>query len=201
MNREDTEALYRVDDLKPSCAESIPRWQDTDTEAEFRDVFLRHYPAVVSVLLRLTGDRSRAEELANEVFWRFSRKGAVSLVNDNVGAWLYRTAVRAGIDALRGSTKRSQYEHAAAVNEQTKATPNGPLETLLREEECRKVRGALAAMKPARAQILTMRSSGASYREMADVLRVPVGNIGTLLNRAEAEFKKRYLRFKLKEKK
>jgi DNA-directed RNA polymerase specialized sigma24 family protein len=41
-------------------------------EADFRAVFLQHYPQVIGVLLRLLGDRTRAEELANDVFWRLS---------------------------------------------------------------------------------------------------------------------------------
>jgi RNA polymerase sigma-70 factor (ECF subfamily) len=194
VNRQGTEALYRVDEFKPARSQSTAH--ESDAEAEFRDVFLRHYATVVSVLLRVTGDRSRAEELANEVFWRFALKGPASIPNGNVGGWLYRAAVHAGIDALRASAKRSQYERAAAQNEQARAGLDGPLENLLREEESRKVRVALAAMKVPRAQILLLRAGGASYQEIADALQVPVGSVGTLMNRAESEFKRRFMGLK-----
>ena len=42
------------------------------------------------------------------------------------------------------------------------------------------------------AQLLILRSSGQSYQEIAASLGVSVTSIGTLLNRAEAEFEKRY---------
>ena len=48
-------------------------------------------------------------------------------------------------------------------------------------------------MKRQRAELLMLRASGASYRELAEILNVSVTGIGTLLNRAEAEFRKRYL--------
>jgi len=41
-------------------------------EAEFEAVFLEHYGRIVSVLLRLLGDRTRAEELANDNALNFS---------------------------------------------------------------------------------------------------------------------------------
>jgi RNA polymerase sigma-70 factor (ECF subfamily) len=197
VNRQGSEALYRVSEFKRTQPEiSSSSHAENDAEAELRDVFLRHYPTVVSVLLRITGDHSQAEELANEVFWRFARKGTACLLNGNIGGWLYRAAVHAGLDALRASSKRLQYERAAALSEQAQAAPDGPLDHLLREEERRKVRGALSAMKPERAQLLIMRAGGASYREISEMMQLRVGSVGTLLNRAEADFKKRYLQLK-----
>jgi DNA-directed RNA polymerase specialized sigma24 family protein len=38
-----------------------------------------------------------------------------------------------------------------------------------------------------------LRSSGLSYKELADALDVKVSGIGTMLNRAEEEFRIRYL--------
>ena len=49
-------------------------------------------------------------------------------------------------------------------------------------------------MKPAQAQLLVLRNSGFSYKELAEVLDVKPSSIGTLLSRAEAEFEKAYQR-------
>jgi len=73
------------------------------------------------------------------------------------------------------------------------AEANGPLEDVLREEKCRLVRTVLASIKPAQAQLLILRASGFSYKELAGVLEVKVTGIGTMLNRAEEEFRNRYL--------
>ena len=71
---------------------------------------------------------------------------------------------------------------------------SGPLHDLLRDEEATRVRAVLQSMKPAQAQLLLMRASGASYKELSETLEVAIGGVGTLLNRAETEFRKRYLK-------
>jgi RNA polymerase sigma-70 factor (ECF subfamily) len=160
-------------------------------EVEFRAVFLQHYARIVVILVRLLGDRSHAEEVATDALWRLYRKPALR-VDGNVGGWLYRTATNLGIDALRASSRRRQYEEAAgrAVR---KGVAGGPLDDLLREEKCWRVRAVLASIKPARAQLLILRSSGLSYQELAEVLDMKMSGIGTMLNRAEEEFRDRYL--------
>jgi RNA polymerase sigma factor (sigma-70 family) len=160
-------------------------------EADFRVVFLQHYARIVAILVRLLGDRSPAEEVANDAFWRLYHQPGLQ-IDGNVGGWLYRTATNLGIDALRASGRRRQYEVTAGrlVEECTVA---GPLDDLLRQEKCRRVRSVLASIKPAQAQLLILRNSGLSYKELADALDVKMSGIGTMLIRAEEEFRNRYL--------
>ncbi len=129
----------------------ITKAYDPADDGEFEGVFLEHYSGILQVLTRLVG-RGQAEELANEIFFRLSRQPARWLLTNNVGGWLYRTAVHAGIDALRSSAQRKRYERAASVESET--SEPGPLEDILRDEDCRKVRTVLSGMKPAQAQIL-----------------------------------------------
>jgi RNA polymerase sigma-70 factor (ECF subfamily) len=160
-------------------------------EADFRTVFLQHYARIVGVLMRLLGDRSHAEEVANDAFWRLYRQPALQ-IDGNLGGWVYRTATNLGIDALRAAGRRRQHEATAAGIAQEPHKP-GPLDDLLREEKCRRVRSILASIRPAQAQLLILRTSGLSYKELADALQVRMSGIGTMLNRAEEEFRTRYL--------
>jgi RNA polymerase sigma factor (sigma-70 family) len=160
-------------------------------EADFRVVFLQHYTRIVGILVRLLGDLSPAEEVANDAFWRLYRQPSLQ-IDGNVGGWLYRTATNLGIDALRAAGRRRQREEAAGklVHQ---GTTTGPLDDVLREEKCRRVRAVLAAIKPAQAQLLILRASELSYKELAEALDVKMSGIGTMLNRAEEEFRNRYL--------
>jgi RNA polymerase sigma factor (sigma-70 family) len=179
-----TQALSGSMTVRKSSSE---HWE----EAEFQAVFLAHYSRIVAILIRLLGDRSSAEEMANDAFWRLYRQPGLR-VDGNVSGWLYRTATNLGIDALRASARRRQYEEAAGgARDETKTS--SPLEDLLREEKCNRVRAVLALIKPAQAQLLILRSSGLSYKELADALKLKMTSIGTLLNRAEEEFRNRYL--------
>ena len=63
---------------------------------------------------------------------------------------------------------------------------------MLRQERRERVRTVLGAMKPRDAELLLLRSSGMSYREVAQALGIQAGSVGTLLARAEREFERRY---------
>jgi len=54
------------------------------------------------------------------------------------------------------------------------------------------VREVLAEMDQRQAQLLLLRHSGVSYREIAAALDMAPTSVGTLLARAEREFEKRY---------
>jgi RNA polymerase sigma factor (sigma-70 family) len=162
---------------------------------EFETIFLEHYERVLKILLHLVGNRARADELANEVFWKLSWQSREWFLRNNVGGWLYRTATHAGIDALRASRHRKYYETAAALDNRIGGTAeDGPLDDILREERCERVRTVLRSMKPAQAQLLLMRAGGSSYKELAGVFGAAPTGVGTMLNRAEREFRKRYLK-------
>ena len=166
---------------------SAEHWDD----ANFRTLFLQHYSRVAGITARLLGDRSKAEEITNDAFWRLYRQPGLQ-TDGNIGGWLYRTATNLGIDVLRASNRRRQHEEAAGRCVEA-AKSRGPLDDLMREEKCQRVRAVLAAIKPVQAQLLILRASGLSYRELADTLDVRMSGIGTMLNRAEEEFRNHYL--------
>ena len=110
----------------------------------------------------------------------------------NVGSWLCRTAANLGIDTLRARARRERYEQAAARAQLQAGAPADPLEEVLRAERARLVRAALAELKPAQAQILILRASGLSYKELAEGLKIKLATVGKMLVRAEAAFEKQF---------
>lgn len=160
----------------------------------FEQFFLEHFTRVVSVLNRMVGDRGRAEELANEAFWKTYRQPLLPSPEGNVPGLLYRTAANLGIDEIRARAKRRHYEEASNRLAPITNESADPLSEILREETRRNVRAVLAELKPAQAQILVLRHSGFSYNELAECSGVSRGSVGTMLMRAEAEFQKHYLR-------
>jgi RNA polymerase sigma-70 factor, ECF subfamily len=160
-------------------------------QTSFEAVFIAHWARIVGILRRMVGDHARAEDLASEAFLKLYRRPLTAPAGDNVAGWLYRTATNLGIDALRAATRHERLDATAS------ATPTGlaenGLDRLLRAEKQKRVRQVLGALKPAQAQLLILRASGHSYKELAAALDVEPGSIGTLLVRAEAAFEKRFL--------
>jgi RNA polymerase sigma-70 factor (ECF subfamily) len=167
-----------------------PMARPIDRELEFEAAFSEHYTRVYGVLFRLLGDRAEAEDLALEAFWRLWERAPRG--QENLGGWLYRVAMRLGYNALRAARRRVRYELQAGHEALELNTSPDPSRSLEQKQERARVRETLSGMKEREAQLLILRHSGFSYREIADALGIAPGSVGTLLARAEAEFEQRY---------
>jgi RNA polymerase sigma-70 factor (ECF subfamily) len=166
--------------------------RDSRTGAWFDAVFREHYPRMVGMLARLTGDRAHAEEIAADVFCKLARRPALLQSRDGLTAWAWRVATNAGLDALRLTSRRRRWEQAAGAESLRVSEPAGALDEMLRDERCGRVRTVLATLKPREAQLLLLRSSGLAYRELAQTLGIEPRSVGTLLARAEQAFERRF---------
>lgn len=172
------------------------RW----VEAEYEAIFREHYGRIIRVTRRVLQRDSEAEEVCAEVFLRLYRTGPSVAAGGLVGAWLYRTATRASIDALRANRRRGaeiEDEHAM----QSEDPGEGPLTLLLRQERIAEVRDVLAELKVDKAQLLLLHHSGLTYQDIAQAMQVNVHSVGTKLARAEAEFSALYQRHQKRQRK
>lgn len=160
--------------------------------AWFEAMFREHYPRVVGLLARLTGNRAQAEEIAADAFSKLARRPLLWQSEESLTAWVFRVATNAGVDAMRANARRRRTEEAAQAERLRAGEEPGALEEMLSRERCERVRSVLAALKPRDAQLLLLRASGLAYRELAQTLGVAGGSIGTMLVRAEREFERRY---------
>ncbi len=158
--------------------------------AWFDAMFREHYPRVVGLLARLTGDRGQAEEIAADVFHKLSRQTEVR-ESEQLTPWLYRVATNAGLDGIRSNVRRKRREEAVGGDLHGGAQGDA-LDQMLREERCARVRSVLGVLRPRDAQLLLLRAEGLAYRELAETLGIQAASVGTLLARAEAEFERRY---------
>lgn len=155
-------------------------------------IFRLQYPRLVALLARITRDRGHAEELASEVFCRLSSRPALFRPDGNVEAWLYRTAVNLGLDALRVEARRRRKEQAAGAEVLRTSGGGGPLAEMLRAEQQARVKAVLEALKPVSARLLLLRHAGLSYADLAVALDLNPASVGTLLARAASEFERKY---------
>jgi RNA polymerase sigma-70 factor (ECF subfamily) len=154
----------------------------------FEATFRAQYDRVARVIARMVKDHARAEELAVEVFLKFWRSPRAH--GEKAEGWLYRTAVRKGLDELRHRTRRSRYERLLGFG---RPVPT-PEDVRTAAEEQEKVRCVLAIIEPRQAELLVLRSHGLSYDEVAAPLELNPASIGTLLGRAQNVFRKEYVK-------
>jgi RNA polymerase sigma-70 factor (ECF subfamily) len=161
----------------------------TEDEA-FEDLFSAEYARVVGIANRDLADVHEAEDVAQEVFMDFRRLHSATA--DYAPAWLHRAAAHASLNRLRGARRRQRREIAQALEEGEKSVD--PQKQAEIEEDRRRLRQALGRMAPRPAAVLVLRASGLSYAEVAQALGVGIGQIGTLLRRAEATLRKEVTR-------
>jgi RNA polymerase sigma-70 factor (ECF subfamily) len=102
-----------------------------------------------------------------------------------IRAWLFKTATHLVRDRYRVGQNRLRLLTLHPVRPSEPESPDSSLE---RQEVRERAREALDALAPRDREILLMRYSGFSYREIAAAVDVEATSVGTLLARAERRF-------------
>jgi RNA polymerase sigma factor (sigma-70 family) len=181
-----------IDYMKHLKTEHVETPQDESRLSEFETLFQEHWTRVYRLLQRLVGDPSEAEDLALETFLRLYKQHPRQEDGFNLGGWLYRVATNLGLHSIRSWKRRERYELTAGRFALENASQEAPAEIQAQEEERQQVRLALARMNQKQSQLLILRHSGLSYKEIASTLHLAPASIGPLLVRAEREFEKQY---------
>ena len=164
-------------------------------DASFEALFHRHYDRIYGILYRLLGNKSDAEDVAQQVFLKlYHAPRRVRFQGDevNVAGWLYRVAVNTGYNTLRSQQRRHKWQDRLGWLWLFDTQSPDPATIAEGLDEQAKVRRVLAQMKPREAKLLLLRHSGLSYKELAVALNVAPGSVGSLLTRVERAFAQKY---------
>jgi len=155
---------------------------------EFESLFREYWAYVYRILHRLVGDPAEAEDLALETFFLLYQHQPSKADGFQLGGWLYRVATNLGLRSIRSFRRRERYEMEAGRFALEEAPETRPVELNARAEEQDFARQALAKMNERQSQLLILRYSGMSYKEIAAILGLSPTSVGPLLARAEREF-------------
>lgn len=159
-----------------------------DAPFDFDATFTANYRRIARVIVRIVGDPARAEDLAVDTFSRLLRHPQAQ--GAGAEAWLYRTAVRLGIDELRRRSRRQRFERWLPFIR----PPRTPDEIFSSEQERDRVRAVLGVLARRQTELLLMRNEGLSHEEIARALSVRPSSVTVLLSRARHAFRKEYVR-------
>lgn len=87
--------------MRAADLELVRRCQAGDTTA-FEDLYRAHAPRLYSLLCRMSGSTSDADDMLQEVFLHAHRKLTSFRGDAALGTWLYRLAMNHCLDVLRG---------------------------------------------------------------------------------------------------
>lgn len=169
-------------------------------EGAFRELFEKHSRAIVNFAYNFVGNRSRAEELAQDVFLQVYRAGARYEANARFTTWLYRIATNACLNEVRRPERRYRtrpLEHEpddpgerAEISLPDPTALPGESALAGRELEAR-IREVLDTLPDnQRAALVLSRVDGLSYREVADALECSESAVKSLVFRATATLRR-----------
>ena len=148
-------------------------------------LYHEYHASLVRMLYRRTGDADRAEDLAHEVFAR-----ALAAPPENPRPWLFAVALNLVRDDGRRAVRQGRrLELLRAEGPSSSPAPDQELE---RVEQAATVREALDSLAPRDREVLLLKAEGFNYDEIAAILGLAKGAIGTTLARARRRLVEAY---------
>ena len=170
---------------------------DATTEAEwikeaaqgntgaFAELVRLHRMRVLRTAFGVLSSQEEAEDVAQDVFIKVWHSLRDFQPETSFGSWLYRITVNTSIDVLR-----HRKEESGMDVEYTSPTVR-PEEQVIRHDNQQRVRNAVAQLPESARATLTLREfEQLSYKEIAEVLQIPIGTVMSRLNYARQSLKK-----------
>lgn len=167
----------------------------TSEERErFETLVSQHLDGLYGTALRLTRNRTTAEDLVQDTFLKAWRSFHTFQQGTNARAWLYKILMNAYIDGYRRSVRAPEmvdqedvgdfYLYARAQDSEELKRAGDPEEILLSKIMDADVKAALEQVpEPFRAAVVLADLQDFSYREIADILEIPIGTVMSRLYR------------------
>jgi len=149
------------------------------------ELYRLYHDALVRMLYRRTGDRDRAEDLAQETFAR-----ALEAPPHNPRPWLFAVALNlVREDGRRAVRQGRRLQLLRAETDHPSVAPDVEFERREREAA---VRSALDRLGDRDREALLLKAEGFSYDEIATALGLAPGAVGTTLARARRRLVEAY---------
>jgi len=163
-------------------------------QQEFADQAMEYAPQLYSAALRMTRNRADAEDLVQEAYLRGFRSFHTFEEGTNLRAWLFRILTNAYINRYRAKQRRPQESDLGEIEDLYLYRRLGSMETaaagMSAEEQFLdvftddEVKQALEDLPDNfRLPVLLADVEGFAYKEIAEMLDIPIGTVMSRLHR------------------
>jgi len=176
----------------------LSRYRDQGRTEDFEALIHRYQNELYRYLNRYLGDRALSEDVFQNTFLQIHLKRGLYEEGRPVRPWIYSIATHQAVDALRkrgrhptvslDQTVNAGEAEAGRLVDLLTSEASGPLAELQAEERKEWVRQSLAKLPDALRQTLILAyHEDLKYREIAEILKIPVGTVKSRLHAALAK--------------
>lgn len=180
-----------------ALAEQVPIPASADRQ-QFEQMVEEHLNGLFGAALRMTRNRTNAEDLLQETFLRAWRSFHTFRPGTNARAWLYRILMNAYIDNYRKATREPEvvdqddvdefYLYSKVQESDQYRRAGNPEEAFLQTLMDADVKSALESLPETfRAVVMLADIDGFSYKEIAEILSIPIGTVMSRLHRGRKQ--------------
>ena len=169
--------------------------------ATFADQAMQYAPQLYSAALRMTRNQADAEDLVQDTYLRAYRGFGGFTEGTNLRAWLFRILTNAFINTYRSRQRRPAESDLADVEDLYLYRRLGALEAVAASRSAEdqlfdmltddEVKQALEDLpENFRLPVLLADVEGFSYKEIAEMLEIPIGTVMSRLHRGRKSMQK-----------
>jgi len=160
-----------------------------------QDEALTHIDALYRTAVRMTGNPMDAEDLVQETYLRAFRSLTQFRAGTNLRAWLFKILTNAFINDYRKRSRRPRstsldnvedyYLYTHLIDSGIQPSASRPEDEVLASITDESVVQALGALSEDFLQVVLLADvEGFAYREIADIMGIPIGTVMSRLHRA-----------------
>ena len=151
----------------------------------YGEIVKRYQQKLYRYLRYLTNQPDEAEDLVQNVFIKAYRNLFGFDTKRKFSSWIYRIAHNEGVNHLKKMQKLKKVffqDHNVLFS----PVNNSPEDELIRQEIQKKMKECLDELKSKyREPLILYYFEDKSYQEISDVLKIPVGTVGTFISRGK----------------
>ncbi|MDX2226993.1 MAG: RNA polymerase sigma factor [Verrucomicrobiae bacterium] len=165
-----------------------------DTPTEFESIVTAHYEPLYRFALSLAKCQSRACDLTQETFLIFAQKGAGIRDRSKIKSWLFTTLRREFLGERRHETRFPHEEVGEVEHELPTLTPD-----MAAQLDAADLVASLQELdEDFRMPLTLFYLEDVSYREIAEILEIPIGTVMSRLSRGKTLLRKSLEKSRLK---
>jgi RNA polymerase sigma-70 factor (ECF subfamily) len=170
-------------------------------QAQFADLTMEYMGSLYSAALRMTRNPADAEDLVQETYLKAYRAFGSFREGTNLKAWLYRILTNTFINSYRARKRRPEQTDIDDVEDlylyrrlgglEAVNAGRSPEEEVLEHFTEAEVKEAVEALpEQFRIAVLLADVEGFSYKEIAEILDIPIGTVMSRLHRGRKALQK-----------